>query len=84
MSVFYFNHCDRFSVTDKTEKDSYTYLFQVCGNAGGLAEGGLVQRDASGKEVIIGKYTATEVFGGCEYSIFLLLSCKCSCLHRGA
>ncbi|KAJ8287817.1 hypothetical protein COCON_G00004760 [Conger conger] len=60
-----------FSTTVKVDKDGYTYLFQVCGTAGSVAEGGLVQKDANGKEVLIGRYTATEVFGGSDWVMLI-------------
>lgn len=60
-----------FSVPVKSDTDSYTYLFQVCGNAGKIPDGGLVQRNASGKEVLVGKYTAMEVFGGSDWVMLI-------------
>lgn len=60
-----------FSAVVKSGTDEYKYLFQVCGNASATADGGLVQRDANGKEILIGKFTATEAFGGSDWVMLI-------------
>ncbi|KAJ8392875.1 hypothetical protein AAFF_G00070790 [Aldrovandia affinis] len=60
-----------FSATGQSGSDNYTYLFQVCGKAGKDPDGGVVQKDVSGKEVIIGKYTAMEAFGGANWVMLI-------------
>lgn len=48
------------------EKEKYTYVFQVCGDADGMKDAGVVQRDKDGKQVCIGNYSSSEVVGGSE------------------
>lgn len=39
-------------------------MFQLCGDAGGVKDAGLIQVDKNHKQTVIGKYTATEAKGG--------------------
>ncbi|KAG9344927.1 hypothetical protein JZ751_009467 [Albula glossodonta] len=54
-------------ITNRT----YTYLFQVCGNAGQTADGAVVQKSDDGNEIVIGKYTAMEAFGGSDWVMLI-------------
>ncbi|KAG7469314.1 hypothetical protein MATL_G00127760 [Megalops atlanticus] len=56
-----------FSVEVESDTDKYKYQFQVCGKAGKISEGGLVQINGKGNEVLIGKYTVVEAFGGSDW-----------------
>uniref|UniRef100_A0A6Q2XD74 Cation-dependent mannose-6-phosphate receptor n=1 Tax=Esox lucius TaxID=8010 RepID=A0A6Q2XD74_ESOLU len=62
-----------FSVDVKNDKESYTYRFQVCGEAGKTAGAGLVQIDQSAKEVetVIGLYTVTQAIGGSDWVMLI-------------
>ncbi|KAL2084110.1 hypothetical protein ACEWY4_019628 [Coilia grayii] len=61
-----------FSVVQKTEKDkTYTYEFQVCGDAGGMKGGGLVQKEDGGKAVLVGNYTSTQAIHGSDWVMLI-------------
>lgn len=50
-----------------TAGESYTYVFQLCGDAGGVPGAGIIQVDSKGdakKTTVIGMYNATQAFGG--------------------
>lgn len=53
-----------FTTETKTGKENYTYVFQVCGDADGLKNAGLVQRDMKGNQVRIGNYNSTQAVKG--------------------
>lgn len=52
-----------FTATGK-EKEPYTYIFQMCGDAGGKKNAGLVQKDKDGKLIEIGSYSKTRATRG--------------------
>lgn len=62
-----------FSVTTTNEKDSYTYVFQFCGDAGGVAGAGVVQTDNNAKTApktaptVVGRYDSTKAIGGSDW-----------------
>lgn len=58
------SHVDSFTV--KTNNDEpYTYVFQLCGDAGGIPGAGVIQLDhKTGKTTVIGVYNATQAIGG--------------------
>lgn len=47
------------------EKESYTYVFQLCGDAGGIPGAGVVQIDKKkeNKPTVIGTYDSTQAIG---------------------
>lgn len=56
---------DSFTAEDKASNESYTYVFQLCGDAGGVRNAGLIQVDKkTQKSTVIGKYTKTQAIGG--------------------
>ncbi|CAB1334467.1 unnamed protein product [Coregonus sp. 'balchen'] len=58
-----------FSVETKSGKESYTYQFQVCGDAGKTVGAGLVQ---TGKdEKVLGLYNATQAIGGSDWVMLI-------------
>lgn len=60
-------YVDSFSVVNTTAGESYTYVFQLCGDAGGVPGAGIIQVDSKGdakKTTVIGMYNATQAFGG--------------------
>ncbi|XP_072316133.1 cation-dependent mannose-6-phosphate receptor [Eucyclogobius newberryi] len=59
-----------FSVVQKEEKESYTYVFQLCGDADGVAGAGFVQKDNT-KTTVVGRYNSTKAIGG---SVWVLLT----------
>ncbi|XP_077453947.1 cation-dependent mannose-6-phosphate receptor [Stigmatopora argus] len=52
-------------------EDKYTYVFQLCGDAGGVPGAGIVQVKVQKTEqksvTIVGLYNSTEVIGGTDY-----------------
>ncbi|XP_031432395.1 cation-dependent mannose-6-phosphate receptor isoform X2 [Clupea harengus] len=56
-----------YSVTEKVGEESYTYLFQVCGDVDGVKGGGLVQKDNNKKTVVIGRYNTTQAIAGSDW-----------------
>ncbi|KAM9405136.1 cation-dependent mannose-6-phosphate receptor isoform 1-T1 [Salvelinus alpinus] len=58
-----------FSVVTKSVKESYTYKFQVCGDAGKTVGAGLVQMGKS--ETVLGLYTATQAIGGSDWVMLI-------------
>lgn len=60
-----------FSVKKKVGDDTYTYLFQVCGNAGTDKGAGLVQRNKNGEESVVGRYTETQAIGGTDWVMLI-------------
>lgn len=60
--LFFF---DSFTAEDKASNESYTYVFQLCGDAGGAPNAGVIQVDKKAqKTTVIGKYTHTQAIGG--------------------
>ncbi|XP_026226412.1 cation-dependent mannose-6-phosphate receptor [Anabas testudineus] len=63
-----------FTVVDNKGNESYTYIFQVCGDAGGVSGAGVIQVDNKGKDkkpTVIGMYTATMVIGGSDWVMLI-------------
>ncbi|XP_016414019.1 cation-dependent mannose-6-phosphate receptor isoform X2 [Sinocyclocheilus rhinocerous] len=53
--------------TEGKEKD-FSYIFQVCGDAGGIKDAGLVQQDKKGGKLVrIGNYTNTRAIRGSDW-----------------
>lgn len=51
----------------KKGEESYTYVFQLCGDAGGVQGAGVVQVDnkkTENKQTVIGMYNSTQAIGG--------------------
>lgn len=60
--LFFF---DSFTAEDKASNENYTYVFQLCGDAGGAPNAGVIQVDKKTKNTtVIGKYTHTKAIGG--------------------
>ncbi|KAG7237594.1 hypothetical protein INR49_032040 [Caranx melampygus] len=54
--------------------DSYTYIFQLCGDAGGVPGAGVIQMDNKDKEkkvTMVGKYNATQAIGGSDWVMLI-------------
>lgn len=54
------------SFTGQNNNDSYTYVFQLCGDAGGIPGAGVIQIDNKKKEdkpTVIGTYNLTQAIG---------------------
>ncbi|XP_034730207.1 cation-dependent mannose-6-phosphate receptor [Etheostoma cragini] len=63
-----------FTVVTKNGTESYTYVFQLCGDAGGVPGAGVVQLDNIKKEenpTVIGMYNSTEAFGGSDWVMLI-------------
>ncbi|XP_029306847.1 cation-dependent mannose-6-phosphate receptor [Cottoperca gobio] len=63
-----------FTAVTKNGSESYTYVFQLCGDAAGIPGAGVVQLD-SGKTksdpTVIGLYTATQAIGGSDWVMLI-------------
>ncbi|XP_077064886.1 cation-dependent mannose-6-phosphate receptor [Siphateles boraxobius] len=54
------------------QQEIYTYIFQVCGDAGGLKDAGLVQKEEkNGKLVSVGNYTNTRAIKGSDWILLI-------------
>ncbi|XP_024123639.1 cation-dependent mannose-6-phosphate receptor [Oryzias melastigma] len=54
-------------------KETYTYVFQLCGDAGGVKDAGVIQIDKKSPKTptVIGKYTATQAIGGSDWVMLI-------------
>ncbi|XP_026084779.1 cation-dependent mannose-6-phosphate receptor-like [Carassius auratus] len=54
--------------TTEGKEQDYSYIFQVCGDAGGLKDAGLVQKEKKGEKLVrIGNYTKTRAIRGSDW-----------------
>lgn len=60
-----------FSVTATTGTDSYTYVFQLCGDANKVAGAGLVQINKNNETTVVGRYGSTEAIGGSDWVMLI-------------
>ncbi|XP_032374683.1 cation-dependent mannose-6-phosphate receptor [Etheostoma spectabile] len=63
-----------FTAVTKNGTESYTYVFQLCGDAGGVPGAGIVQLDSmkmEEKPTVIGMYDATQVIGGSNWVMLI-------------
>lgn len=61
-----------FSVATTKDKDSYTYVFQLCGDADGVAGAGVVQNDIGKKtKTVVGRYNSTKAIGGSDWIMLI-------------
>ncbi|XP_062321878.1 cation-dependent mannose-6-phosphate receptor [Osmerus eperlanus] len=60
-----------FSVDTQDGKDTYSYIFQVCGDAGGYKGAGVIQKKDGGAESVVGSYTATQAIGGSDWVMLI-------------
>lgn len=61
-----------FTAEDKASNESYTYVFQLCGDAGGAPNAGVIQVDKKlQKTTVIGKYTHTQAIGGSDWVMLI-------------
>ncbi|XP_030249507.1 cation-dependent mannose-6-phosphate receptor [Sparus aurata] len=63
-----------FTVETKDGDESYTYVFQLCGDAGGIPGAGVVQFDKKNpdsKPKVIGIYSATQAIGGSDWVMLI-------------
>lgn len=57
---------DSFTGESNNEKESYTYVFQLCGDAGGIPGAGVIQIDNKKKDdkpTVIGTFNLTQAIG---------------------
>lgn len=59
-----------FSKTITKETESYTYVFQLCGDADGVAGAGVIQNDKK-KNIVIGSYNSTKAIGGSDWVMLI-------------
>ncbi|XP_062847540.1 cation-dependent mannose-6-phosphate receptor [Trichomycterus rosablanca] len=60
-----------FSFEDSNHKETYTYVFQVCGDADGMKDAGLVQSNKDGTQVRIGNYTSAQAIKGSDWVMLI-------------
>lgn len=60
-----------FTAKTKVAEEDYTYVFQVCGDADGMKDAGVVQRGKDGKQVLIGNYTSAQAFRGTDWILLI-------------
>ncbi|XP_028325793.1 cation-dependent mannose-6-phosphate receptor [Gouania willdenowi] len=61
-----------FTFETTIEKESYQYIFQLCGDADGVPGAGLIQiNKKSLDKTVIGRYNATEAIGGSDWVMFI-------------
>lgn len=63
-----------FSVKTEGDSDSYTYVFQLCGDAGGVSGAGVVQFDSKKTETkptVVGRYNTTQAIGGSDWVMLI-------------
>lgn len=55
------------------EKESYTYVLQVCGDAGGVPGAGVIQKNTKSEEkpTVIGSYNSTQAIGGSDWVMLI-------------
>ncbi|XP_072534874.1 cation-dependent mannose-6-phosphate receptor [Salminus brasiliensis] len=63
-----------FSVNYTDATDTYTYIFRVCDDAGGVKGAGLIQKDKTGKNTLIGSYTDTQAIAGSDWVMLIYKS----------
>ncbi|KAM8869894.1 cation-dependent mannose-6-phosphate receptor [Spinachia spinachia] len=53
--------------------ESYTYVFQLCGDAGGVSGAGVIQyeKKTESKPTVIGMYNATQAIGGSDWVMLI-------------
>ncbi|XP_053182451.1 cation-dependent mannose-6-phosphate receptor [Scomber japonicus] len=62
-----------FTAETKTTDDHYTYVFQLCGDAGGIPGAGLIQVDSKkpDKPTVVGMYNSTQAIGGSDWVMLI-------------
>ncbi|XP_047217904.1 cation-dependent mannose-6-phosphate receptor [Girardinichthys multiradiatus] len=57
----------------KDKEESYTYVFQLCGDAWGVPGAGVIQWDSKAKEklTVIGVYNSTQAIGGSDWVMLI-------------
>eukprot|EP00064_Thunnus_orientalis_P013859 superscaffoldBa00002319_g13900 len=63
-----------FTVQTKNEKnEEYTYVFQLCGDAGGVPGAGVIQLGSkkTDKPTVVGSYNATQAIGGSDWVMLI-------------
>lgn len=63
-----------FTAESKEGTESYTYVFQLCGDAGGIPGAGVIQYDSQKqdtKPTVIGLYNTTEAIGGSDWVMLI-------------
>ncbi|XP_004078010.2 cation-dependent mannose-6-phosphate receptor [Oryzias latipes] len=65
-----------FTVEHNIGKESYTYVFQLCGDAGGVKGAGVIQLDKKNpnKPTVVGMYTDTQAIGGSDWVMLIYRS----------
>lgn len=65
---------DSFTGESNNENESYTYVFQLCGDAGGIPGAGVIQIDNKKKDdkpTVIGTFNLTQAIGESTLNIYI-------------
>lgn len=61
-----------YTAQSKVGEESYTYVFQLCGDADGVPSAGVIQKGGKeSKPKIIGQYSATQAIGGSDWVMLI-------------
>ncbi|KAM3873233.1 cation-dependent mannose-6-phosphate receptor [Diretmus argenteus] len=63
-----------FTAETRSAAENYTYVLQICGDAGGIPGAGLIQmdhKDEKKKPVLVGRYNETQVIGGTDWVMLI-------------
>ncbi|XP_058245163.1 cation-dependent mannose-6-phosphate receptor [Hemibagrus wyckioides] len=60
-----------FTAKTKDEMEEYTYVFQVCGDADGVKDAGVVQKNKDKQLVVIGNYSLTQAIKGSDWILLI-------------
>lgn len=61
-----------FTGSVKENQESYTYVFQLCGDADGVAGAGVVQKDGTETAPkVVGRYNSTKAIGGTDWVMLI-------------
>lgn len=61
-----------FTGESKSKDESYTYVFQLCGDAGGVPGAGVIQvNNKQKKTTVIGLYNSTQAIGGSDWVMLI-------------
>ncbi|XP_047454163.1 cation-dependent mannose-6-phosphate receptor [Mugil cephalus] len=64
-----------FTALDTSEKQNYTYVFQLCGDAGGVKGAGVIQvDDKTKKTTVVGSYNETQAIEGSDWVMLMYTS----------
>lgn len=59
--------------TGESKDGNYTYVFQLCGDAGGVSGAGVIQKENNQKKTttVVGRYNSTQAIGGSDWVMLI-------------